>query len=210
MYHRICLKILGLDIGYMKTQATYPAKQTKWQIRMMSDLDPFSAIPLSPPPAEINLDDLSGYQIFTLALTDYDHVFQPAVRALANIIASKITSLTKTEIGLLSDDEIGHLIETELSRLSDDEIFSLINTEISAFFDGLPEAILLTLATALADGLANMALCFIDFMEKNPTSFKIFKFSLCIGTGTSLSLSFSHAPHILLLCYSSSSSHSFM
>lgn len=141
----------------------------------MSDSDPFSGIPLShpPPSAEINPDDLSPSRIFALALTEYDNIYQPALRALANLVASRITSFTESQIVRLSDDKIGRLIETELSRLSDDEKFCLLKAEISKIFDGTGEAILSYLATGFVTINEKLVHDFADFIERNKTAIMI-------------------------------------
>jgi hypothetical protein len=143
-----------------------------------------------------NPDDLPPSRIFYLALTDYDDPGQPAVRAFVNILATKITSLTHTEILRLSDEKIGRLIETEFSRLSDDEIGSLLDAsllvaEASGFFDSIGDMILKILAAGVT-----------DIVKSNPIPFMIFGCALCIQSGTSLSLSLSLS-HINYLSSSS-------
>lgn len=142
----------------------------------MSDSDPFSGIHLSPPPpppAEINPDDLSPSRIFALALTEYDNIYQPALRSVANLVASRITSLTESQIVRLSDDKIGRLIETELSRLSDDEKFCLLKAEISKIFDGTGDAVLSSLATGFTTIHEKLVHDFADFVERNKTAIMI-------------------------------------
>lgn len=124
-----------------------------------------------------NPDDLPPSRIVYLALTDYDDTGQPAVRAFVNILATKITSLTHTEILRLSDEKIGRLIETEFSRLSDDEIGSLLDAsllvaEASGFFDSIGDMILKILAAGVT-----------DIVKSNPIPFMIFGCALCIQSG---------------------------
>jgi len=137
-------------------------------------------------------------RLFTIALTDYDDPGQPAVRAFVNILTTRITSLTLTEITRLSDEKIGRIIETEFSRLSDDEICSLLDASLleaekSGFFDSVGVIILKALAAGVADSIKDL----IKTYPIASIAFHIFGCCLYIQSGTSLS-------HINYYLYSSS------
>lgn len=152
-----------------------------------------------------NPDDLPPARILALALTDYDGTTNPAVRAFVNIFATKITSLTHTEILELSDEKIIRILETEFSRRSDDELCSLLDASI-----------LVAKEAGLFDSIGDMILKgFINLVKSDPIPFQFFGCFLCIQFGTScFSLNLTliiYILHPILLCYSySSSSYSFL
>ncbi|GAU33830.1 hypothetical protein TSUD_221680 [Trifolium subterraneum] len=82
-------------------------------------------------------DEKSLPEALAEALADTDKIYQPAFRAFANIIASKLSPLSDIEVARLTDDEIVRLINT----LPTAEIDHVIQDLISAFFDTIGEAI---------------------------------------------------------------------
>lgn len=149
---------------------------------MMADSDPFSGIPLSPPPlAEINTDSISLTDVFSVVLSNTNNISQPALRALANFIATKVSSLTNTEIARLSDDKIARLIDAELSLLSEEEINRLIVSHVSGFCSNIGSAISSFFASAVAIMINDIT---PSIIKQNPdTAFKIFQAFLLIGSG---------------------------
>lgn len=148
----------------------------------MADSDPFSGIPLSPPPlAEINTDNISLTDVFSVVLSNTNNISQPALRALANFIATKVSTLTNSQIARLSDDKIARLIDAELSRLSEEEINRLIVSHVSGFFGNIGSAIWSFFASAFAIMINDIT---PSFIKQNPdTALMFFKAFCYIGSG---------------------------